>query len=631
MPPNGKTVESGKNPVSRRRFLAASGVAGVAGVAGCASGDGGDGGDDGDGGDGSDGGGNDSDGGGGDGGSGDGGGGNGEPVDPVYDAQIWNVAQNYQWNPYNPNLYSGSVGALVFTRFLVHNVAQNQLNGWLIEDWEKSGGELTFTLTDKEFPWHDGNGVLDAQDVATKLKLDAYMQNPIANFSAPDAISHDTDAGTVTIGLEKDFSETVLMWRFTGMRANTPHHVYEEYLQAFEDATTDEETKAAQEKLTGFTLEEPVGSGTFQYESAGQNEMLTTKFPDHPSADGINWPRYRFNYLNSANQGWQALRGDKVDGLHTWFTPGKVYQEYPDHIIQILFSAFWGMGVGFNLENRHFGKRGVRKAVAYAVDTQAIAKNSGGETKVGVEKLTGIPGTDQGAAEEVLGDYYDQMENYGPGAKPERAAQSMRDAGYSKENGKWVDDGGNAVRFPMKVPAGFSDWVSGTQTIVSQMKQFGFNAEMVTVEGSSFWTQWADSDFVVMAMAWTVGNTNPYLNFDYQLRNSEVKENAGFDVANAQVPPLGEPGGSLQAADIEEKLDTLATMEADASGYQEAVAELAWIENQTLVRMPIQEKLEQCWYTTDEWNVPPADSPKNAVAWPLWWHTRTGDLTAKTE
>jgi peptide/nickel transport system substrate-binding protein len=620
-------LRRGSSTVRRRRFLAAAGAGLSVGVAGCSGTDGGDGGDGGDGDGGGDG--NDS------GNGSDGGGGGGSPVDPNFTGQVWNVPENYQWNPYNQSTpYPGTPVQMVHPALNKPNKQTGNITPWVASDWGKEGGKYVISLADRvtggNMPFHDGEGALDAEDVATKFKLDTYLEYAPANFTSPEKIQ--AGDGRVEIELEKDFNEAILNERFANYRLDAPHHVFEEYLQKLQDASSEDETTSAREDLTTFGLAEPAGCGPFRFESVDAQSLVLAKFEDHPIADEINWEKADFVHVNSANQGWQALRGEKLDGITTWFTPEKVAQEYADYIMEIFIPANWGMGIGFNADNKHYSRRNVRKAVAYALNRDAIAKNSGGDSKAGVGTIGGIPGTMQEAPRRILGeDNIAKLEDYGVEPKPEEAATHMEEAGYTKENGKWTDQDGEVPQFPMKVPAGFSDWVSGTQTTVSQINQFGFNAEMVTVEGSSFWTQWTDGDFKVMAMAWTVGNTVPYLNFNYQLRNSEITDNANWNVENAKVPPLGEPDADLQNAEINQNLDQLAKTAVDADDYQQRATAGAWLTNQLLWRMPLQEKLDQSWYTTDHWNVPSADSDKHQVNWPQPWHVRTGDLQARME
>ncbi len=78
----------------------------------------------------------------------------------------------------------------------------------------------------------------------------------------------------------------------------------------------------------------------------------------------------------------------------------------------------------------------------------------------------------------------------------------------------------------------------------------------------------------------------------------------------------------------EEPTETPTPVEVD-SETQRLIQELAYVTNQTLPALPLQEKLAQSFQTTDDWSVPSKDSPKVQTYWPTEWLPRFGDWTAK--
>ncbi|MFB6086981.1 MAG: ABC transporter substrate-binding protein [Haloarculaceae archaeon] len=60
------------------------------------------------------------------------------------------------------------------------------------------------------------------------------------------------------------------------------------------------------------------------------------------------------------------------------------------------------------------------------------------------------------------------------------------------------------------------------------------------------------------------------------------------------------------------------------------IQELAYVTNQTLPVLPIQEKLAQSFQTTDDWKVPPKKSEKYQLYWPTEWLPRSGDWQKKS-
>lgn len=65
-----------------------------------------------------------------------------------------------------------------------------------------------------------------------------------------------------------------------------------------------------------------------------------------------------------------------------------------------------------------------------------------------------------------------------------------------------------------------------------------------------------------------------------------------------------------------------------AAETRNVVQELAWLTNQTLPVLPLQEKLTQTFLTTDDWEVPGADSTDVQMYWPTEWLPRMGEWQA---
>ncbi|MFC7137946.1 ABC transporter substrate-binding protein [Halobaculum litoreum] len=180
----------------------------------------------------------------------------------------------------------------------------------------------------------------------------------------------------------------------------------------------------------------------------------------------------------------------------------------------------WGMGMVFNFEEEPVDDPRVRKAIAHVINRENVAKNSGAGTnsKIAVSYPTGLTGEFSGQVEDAwLEGVVDEFDTYGPGtAQTDEAAQLLRDAGYEKQDGTWTKDG-EALALPIKGPAGFSDWVAGAQTIVSQLKDFGIEAEAVMKENSSYWGQdYPNSNFVVGLQGWaSYSQSYPYFHYKW--------------------------------------------------------------------------------------------------------------------
>ncbi len=104
------------------------------------------------------------------------------------------------------------------------------------------------------------------------------------------------------------------------------------------------------------------------------------------------------------------------------------------------------------------------------------------------------------------------------------------------------------------------------------------------------------------------------------------------------VQALGTAGvtaGLAGCGGLEEGGNNQPTYEGDSTNIDvdeetlRTIQELAYVTNQTLPALPLQEKLAQSFQSTDDWNVPAADSSKLQLYWPTEWLPRSGDWTSK--
>ncbi|WP_435335895.1 ABC transporter substrate-binding protein [Haloarchaeobius sp. TZWWS8] len=92
--------------------------------------------------------------------------------------------------------------------------------------------------------------------------------------------------------------------------------------------------------------------------------------------------------------------------------------------------------------------------------------------------------------------------------------------------------------------------------------------------------------------------------------------------------------GGQQAAETTSRGDSSANSQTTAEPIEveseslQLIQELAYVTNQTLPVLPLQEKLAQSFQTTDDWNVPSKDSPALQTYWPTEWLPRSGEWKA---
>ena len=478
----------------------------------------------------------------------------------------WAVPKDSQYNPWNgQNFAEGR--RMLFDRFMKYNLGTQEYSGYLVQDWEVT--EETVTLMVREGQtWHDGTDVT-ATDVANQIKLDIYNGGSLGNFVAPDdigAVSERvtaTDETTVEITLAEPANETILLSYLQPKYLAAHEETYGEFVTALDEASNEDERSQALADLTNDTTPEPVGCGPFEFEDADTQRTLLTKYEDHPDADNINYSEVEYLY-KPQNQGrWNSLINNETDGSATLFMPKNRLNQLPDSMQVSLIPRHWGMGLVFNFEEEPVDDVRVRKAIAHVVNRENTALNSGAgtESKIPVTYPSGLTGefNDQiegGWLEGVT----DEFDTYGVGeSQTDEAAALLEDAGYERVDGTWEQDG-EALELPIKGPSGFSDWVTGVETIVSNLQDFGIEAESVMLDNSTYWgTDYPDGNYVVGLQGWASYNQSyPYFHFDW-IFNSWDANNAWSVPEEFEAPVLHDEereGETVTPVDLVSELST---------------------------------------------------------------------------
>ncbi len=457
----------------------------------------------------------------------------------------WAVPADSQYNTWNgKNFAEGR--RLMFDRFMYYNLAEQSYEGYVVTEATLSDGTLTLDVADNR-TWSNGDPVT-ATDVANQIKLDVYNGGSMGQFIAPEdmgAVSERVgvpDDTTVEIELAAPANRQILLGYLQPKYLVAHTGTYGQYVEALDSAGSEDERSAALSELTGATTPEPVTCGPFQFEDADTQRTLLTKFEDHPDADNVNFSEAEYLY-KPQNQGrWNSLINGETDGSATLFMPNNQLNRLPDSVQVSLIPRHWGMGMVFNFEAEPVDDPRVRKAIAHVVDRSAVAKNSGAGTgtKVPVTYPSGLTGEFSGQIENSwLEGVVDQFDTYGREAsQTERAAALLRDAGYTKSGGTWQRDG-EPLRLPIKGPAGFSDWVAGARTAVSQLQDFGIEAEAVMKDSSTYWgSDYSNANFVVGLQGWANYNqTYPYFHYKW-IFDSWDAENAWNLPAEFEAPVL---------------------------------------------------------------------------------------------
>ncbi|AEH38974.1 ABC transporter substrate-binding protein [Halopiger xanaduensis] len=532
------------------------------------------------------------------------------------------LPDDMQWNAANDSNYPDRPGFVVFDQLVYFRATTGEFAEGALADWEVGDDAATLTLQD-DLTWHNGEDAT-AEDLVRKLHISLYDNHPIGNFTSVENVEAVDDT-TVEVGLEADVSEPVFLNSIQNMELDTPAEQYQDILEELEN---DPESTA----LADFAPEEPIGTGPFQYDSSGEQELVTTKFEDSHWADDVNFAEYRFRFIDGNEQAWQALRGGSVDALHNIFTSPDIMASFPDHVVEIQQPANWGLSIAFDHDHKHFGQREVRKAIAHVVDREVVAENSagGGDAKAPVGTPTGIVGNFDDSAAEWLDDP-DAFEDYA-GNNTERATELLESAGFSREDGTWVDADGETLTFEFKVPAAWNEWVDAAITINQHLQDFGVQTNLVTRDDGVYFGQdlYGDTGFDIAGFWWSDGWTYPYHTLNWNLNSADAKNVYNYS-ESIELPPIGDPDGETETLEFAPEFEELVGMDQDAEETRQKINELAWAFNYDLPQLPIQEKVDQCFVATENFSVVDDSDPDASVKYPTTYLPRIGKLVAKEE
>lgn len=531
---------------------------------------------------------------------------------------------NYQFN--HLNLTNPFAHAMQNDWFQRYNFAKEEIASYAVSVEEYSGEKAVLKVRDG-LTWHNGDpgDPVNADDLYTKLVTDAITGGTISTLWTDIQRAGDK---SVELTLQGTVNEALFMDAMNYYAFETPYRMYKDYVERWEDATTDDEVGKIMSDIRNDAFDEPKGFGPFQFEERSGNHLRMSKYEHHPDAANINWDYWELQRKSTDTA--SVLLGMEVDGIRNYTAPDSVFKQKPDALKAAYIPAVWGQSLPFNHNDDDFGDMRVRQAIAEFVDREACANNYGRFGQP-VQAPSGLVGNIDGQNEQtdrwknrVSDEMAKQLHRYDD---PERGRQLLRDAGYQKDDGTWYRPNGDPLEIPIKVPAGYSDWHPIYQTIVSNLNQEGINASMVTIEASAYWADhYLSGNFKAASTGWTLQRgslyytSDMYYNVDPEFMNLKPGE--------LEAPPVGELDGELQSVDPRGVMDELLVAQDEAKA-QELRDELAWITNQTLPLLPIQEINDPCWFNTQDFQIPSTDEEVFQAKFPLWWLPRMGELQAK--
>nr|WP_241434611.1 ABC transporter substrate-binding protein [Natrialba asiatica] len=525
----------------------------------------------------------------------------GNPADLHFNTS---AIQNYRW----------PAGRAVFAPFMKYSFTENEFLRGALDDLEIDGEEVTLTFRD-DLAWDDGDE-WTTEDLDVQLQLAEKSGSSLWGYLDDYEIVDDKTARLLLSG---PTNPQIIRFELTNFLVDTKAETHEQWLDADES------------EFLRWEWEDPVASGMFSFVSKDRQAFEFEPNPEFYNADNVDIDTFLIDSYGGNTAQHQALMsGTEADAALSLFAPPEIVDRFPDHVVEIQIPAKWGYGIVFNHDDPHFGQREVRQAVAHVIDRELIVENAGPRSKFVTPTPCGIAPRDQ---EYWLDDWYDDFETYGAGSsQTEQAAQLLEDAGYSREGETWEDSDGDTIGGEYYSPAGWTDWTTMSQTVVSQLNEFGFDFSVSTKPTNDWFNQYSNSNFAMGSLYWLPGGSRssfPYFPLYYQLWEEEIGGGHNYrEKADSEQTIPDRDGGEMTLTPLE-VTEEIARQSSDEEA-RPYVQQAAWHNHIELPFLGLVSKYEQSWVTDDEWTIAAEDSPNRQVKWPQFWWVHEGELQSRT-
>lgn len=541
----------------------------------------------------------------------------------------WNP-QNFHFNP-----FSTTNRWPIYTRWVAYAMpmALSQKTGeilpFLVQDFSVEDNVLTLNLSD-QYGWSNGDQVT-SEDWKMWFGIRDYLK-PSDSRTWEAIETPDDTTLRLTRAAGPINGRLFAAQELYGIHSYlyTPRAMYREYYDRFQDAEGNESQRNnimadLQEWTPG--LDEAVFSGPYKVTKLGGTKAILEPNENHPYAESKNWQRTEFQYADSMQVLKQLQYQGQVDAAGAYL-PSQL-SLIPDKYKQL--SGFKNVVTGVALEKnqKHLRNRKVRKALSYLIDREQVASNILGQTGIGTTVTL-----ETGVQPHVLSNWLNEkerqnMENYGSGSRPERAAELLRSAGYTKQDGDWFDPDGERMSLPFVSQSGRPQFTSIGQTFSSTLSEFGIQSEHRTRSGSTYESSVrSEHDFTLAAEQYGRFQPHPYFSYVHHLYGDKSRsvwvsdsylenfEEPWLARAEYEVPyPIGDPDGDLQNVNVHEKIDNLFGSQSEEEA-QELVSELSWIWNQLVPHLGCVSEGQYNWINAEKWSFP-WENEKLASAWIL--------------
>lgn len=535
------------------------------------------------------------------------GGGNGNLADDTFTTFTNADPTNSHYNPYNPTQYAGMRDYL-YNMLWRYNGRTSEYHPRLGKKLSIDGKTATITL-DTAYKWADGKQV-NATDLVMQLTLEKHIEMGIWDFITD---VKETDKQTVELSLKEEYNPDVfreVVNRYVQVKRGSE---YEDWLNKFQNAGdkkqreqvgTDFQTwKYAQES------NDPIANGPYTVGQTSSNKFVLDKNDQFPFETNI--AHFEFMRSSSDQQTWQRIITNRIDGTGILAVPKSTRKEFPDSMKKISLPAFGCYSPMWQFKSPVWGKRAARQAFTFFLDRKLVDQNINPRQSP-LPYITGLT-TSQTEKRLDQGFVDNQLTQYGTKSKPEKAAEKMREAGFTKQGKWWVDGNGKPIQLRWVGPK-FPGSIGFSKTLEQTLPGFGIKYKPTLLAAPQWISRRKNQDFD-LTFNYIGGGPHPYFFLEAVIQSTRSKF-GNWPRKTVDLPPVGQPDGQQQSVNIQEVLTSMVEAK-DEGTLKQATKQYAWYLNQELPVSPMTEAKYPVNMSYDDWKLPKADADVMGIRSPI--------------
>lgn len=462
-----ETDSNGSDHLSRRRILELSTAVSIGGLAGCS---------------GSNETGND---------AGNGNQGSGQEGGPITEIKshfgAWEPS-NTNMNFFSPTGNQPPFSTYLWTEGTLYRNSSGEITYHTVDDVEfNNGGKEVVFHFKKGYSWWDGTD-LTAEDYLVQRQINQFQK--FGSLEDADTTLEKVDDYTVKEIRDNPINPELRLLSHT-QAMSTKADYYRRWLKRYKKAKGQKEVDAVTNDLTKHQIsmqkfvDEGLGCSLWKPKKWNPQRVTYTKHKDHPRASWTNLDTWVWELVDGDQKLDQAFKSGQFDMGELNFNLVSESNTYEP----VQRMGLPGVPkLAFNFGNKHLGRRGVRRAIAYLIDhdqlRQVLKANQGTPYK----EHPYLNGMASKIGKDWLGtNHLNSLLNYGSSAQPEKARQALQDAGYSKDGKFWVGPDGDTVSGLTYITPPWAIYQAIQQYIGPKLNDFGLGIETVQPSSANFY------------------------------------------------------------------------------------------------------------------------------------------------